>query len=138
MLVSTFISTASSGYSDCNNSISITEVEDSGCCGARSVVTKPTESVNTVDVWLGEVRETEAGVRVVSEDALATGVIDSVAEAVQVVLDVTAAMEGSVEVTVASALDVLVHYSDIHHRIHHHIHLSHMGMSDQLYPETTA
>ena len=45
--------------------ISITEVEDSGCCGARAaVVTTPTESVNTVDVRLGEVRETEAGVRV--------------------------------------------------------------------------
>ena len=44
--------------------------------------------------------------RVVSEDALATGVIGSVAEAVQVVSDVAAATEGSVEVTVASVSDV--------------------------------
>ena len=131
------MSTASSGCSDCDNNISTTEVEDSGCCGARAAaVTTPTESVNTIDVRLGEVRDTEAGVRVVSEDALATGVIGSVAEAVS---DVTAAMEGSVEVTVVDLVNkVRGALSDIHHRIHHHVHLSHMDMSDRLYPETTA
>ena len=92
MLVSTFFSAVSFGCSDCDNSISITEDEDSGSCGTKAaVVSTPTESASIVDVRLGEVRETEAGVRVVSEDALATEVIGSVAEAVQVVSDVTAA-----------------------------------------------
>ena len=93
--VSAFIPEVTSGCSDCDNSTSITEVEDGGGCGAEAaVVSTPTESVSIVDIArLGEVRETEAGVRVVSEDALAMGVIGDVVEAVQVVSDIAAAME---------------------------------------------